>query len=318
MQSAVLGVGAYLVIGGEVSPGIMIASSILSSRALAPVDWRSQTGRLASARQSWRRIKLYFREIAAGTTPLALPAPRISVALQGVGGGAPGTTRGLVEDVSFSLLAGDGLGIIGPSASGKSSLARMIVGVWPSWRGKIRLDGAALDQWTPDTLGRHIGYLPQDVELFAGTITQNISRFDPEPRPDAVIAAAKAANAHEMVLSLPDGYDTEIGEAGASLSGGQRQRVALARALYGDPFFVVLDEPNSNLDNEGDQALTEALMNVRDRGGIVIVIAHRPSALAGVDQLLVMADGRAKELGQRTKSLAGWSARYPRCLPPLR
>ena len=188
------------------------------------------------------------------------------------------------------------MGIIGPSASGKSSLARMLVGVWPSWRGKVRLDGAALEQWLPEDLGRHVGYLPQDVELFAGTVTQNIARFDPAPDPAAIIAAAKAADVHEMILRLPDGYETQIGEAGAALSGGQRQRIALARALYGDPFLVVLDEPNSNLDSEGEQALTGAILGVRARGGVVIVIAHRPSALAGVDLILVMADGKMKEL----------------------
>jgi ATP-binding cassette subfamily C protein len=202
------------------------------------------------------------------------------------------------------LKAGSGLGIIGPSASGKSSLARMIVGVWPTWRGKVRVDGAALEQWLPEDLGRHIGYLPQDVELFAGTVAQNIARFDPEPKAEAILAAAKAADVHEMILQLPDGYETQVGEAGAALSGGQRQRIALARAIYGDPFLVVLDEPNSNLDNEGEQALTAAIMGIRERGGIVVVIAHRPSALAGVDQVLVMSEGRMQSFGPKDEVLS--------------
>jgi ABC-type protease/lipase transport system fused ATPase/permease subunit len=175
--------------------------------------------------------------------------------------------------------------------------------VWPAWRGKVRLDGAALEQWRPEDLGRHVGYLPQDMELFSGTVTQNIARFDPAPDPAAVIAAARAANVHEMILRLPDGYETQIGEAGAALSGGQRQRIALARALYGDPFLVVLDEPNSNLDAEGEQALTQAILGVRARGGVVIVIAHRPSALAGVDLILVMADGKVQSLGPKDEIL---------------
>ncbi|MEO4001448.1 type I secretion system permease/ATPase [Mesorhizobium sp. CAU 1732] len=305
IQSAVLAIGAYLVIGGAVTPGVMIASSILASRALAPVElaianWKSFT----SARQSWRRIKEHVAARANAKPPLALPAPRLSLSVDMVSGGAPGSNRLLVDGVSLRLAAGDGLGIIGPSASGKSSLARMLVGIWPNWRGKVRLDGAAIDNWTSEALGKHIGYLPQDVELFAGTIAENICRFEENPEPEAIIAAAKSANIHEMVLQFPEGYDTEIGEAGAALSGGQRQRVALARALYGDPFFVVLDEPNSNLDNEGDQALTDALFGIRNRGGIVVVIAHRPSALAGVDQVLVMAEGRSKAFGPKEEILS--------------
>ena len=180
----------------------------------------------------------------------------------------------------------------------------MLVGVWPTWRGKVRFDGAAIEQWLPEDLGRHIGYLPQDVELFAGTVAQNIARFEPDPKAEAIIAAAKAANVHEMILQLPDGYETQVGEAGAALSGGQRQRLALARALYGDPFLVVLDEPNSNLDNEGEQALTSAIMNIRARGGIVVVIAHRPSALAGVDLGLVMGEGRMQSFGPKEEVLS--------------
>jgi ATP-binding cassette subfamily C protein len=199
----------------------------------------------------------------------------------------------VVQDVSFRLEKGTGLGIVGPSASGKSCLSRALVGVWPPLRGAVRLDGAALDQWSSTALGPHIGYLPQNVELMSGTAAQNIGRFEEPANADAVIAAAKAAGVHDMILRLPDGYDTEIGEGGAVLSAGQRQRVALARALYGDPFLVVLDEPNSNLDGEGDEALTRAILSVRARGGIVIVIAHRPSALAGVDLIMEMRQGHA-------------------------
>jgi ATP-binding cassette, subfamily C, bacterial PrsD len=317
LQSAVLGVGAYLVIDGQATGGIMIASSILTSRALAPVElaianWKG----FVAARQGWRRLKDALGASAQTPDPLKLPAPARILAVENAGAGAPGSQRFAIQDISFQLEAGIGLGIIGPSASGKSSLARLLVGVWPAWRGKVRLDGAALEQWRPEDLGRHVGYLPQDMELFSGTVTQNIARFDPAPDPAAVIAAAQAANVHEMILRLPDGYETQIGEAGAALSGGQRQRIALARALYGDPFLVVLDEPNSNLDAEGEQALTQAILGVRARGGVVIVIAHRPSALAGVDLILVMADGKVQSLGPKeeilTKVLRPVAAPEPR------
>jgi PrtD family type I secretion system ABC transporter len=305
LQSMVLAIGAYLVIDGQATGGIMIASSILTSRAMAPVElaignWKG----FVSARQGWRRLKTLLEANARAEDPLKLPAPKSVLSIENAGAGAPGGQRFAVQDVSFELKAGSGLGIIGPSASGKSSLARMIVGVWPTWRGKVRVDGAALEQWLPEDLGRHIGYLPQDVELFAGTVAQNIARFDPEPKAEAILAAAKAADVHEMILQLPDGYETQVGEAGAALSGGQRQRIALARAIYGDPFLVVLDEPNSNLDNEGEQALTAAIMGIRERGGIVVVIAHRPSALAGVDQVLVMSEGRMQSFGPKDEVLS--------------
>jgi len=305
LQSAVLAVGAYLVIDGQATGGIMIASSILTSRALAPVElaianWKG----FVSARQGWRRLRELLNEAGQKGEPLKLPAPRKLLSIENAGTGAPGSQRFAIQDVSFQLQAGSGLGIIGPSASGKSSLARMLVGVWPTWRGKVRLDSAALEQWLPEDLGHHIGYLPQDVELFAGTVAQNISRFHPDPDPEAVIAAARAANVHEMILHLPDGYETQVGDAGAALSGGQRQRIALARALYGNPFLVVLDEPNSNLDAEGEQALTAAILNVRARGGVVVVIAHRPSALAGVDLVLVMGEGRVQSFGPKDEVLS--------------
>ena len=302
LQSAVLGIGAYLVINQQASAGIMIASSILTSRALAPVEvaiahWRGFVG----ARQSWQRLNGLLTMMPANPPRMELPRPMGSLTLEAVGIWPPGTNQLVVQDVAFQLKAGQGLGVIGPSASGKSSLARAIVGVWPTAQGKIRIDGAAIDQWSAEALGEHIGYLPQDMELFDGTIAQNIARFDAEAPADSVITAAKAAGVHELILGLPDGYETRTGEGGASLSAGQRQRIGLARALYGDPFLVVLDEPNSNLDRQGDDALTHAILGVRARGGIVVVNAHRPSALTGVDNVLVLLNGRSQALGPKEK-----------------
>lgn len=304
LQSAVLAVGAYLVIQQQATGGIIIASSILTSRALAPIElaiahWRG----FISARQSWRRLSDLLATLPPQYRPMPLPAPTASLSVESASVIVPGGQRLVVQDVSFALKAGNGLGIIGASASGKSSLARMIVGVWTPARGKVRVDGAALEQWDPEALGRHIGYLPQDVELFAGTVAQNIARFDPDAKPDVVIAAAKAAGVNDMILRLPEGYESEIGEGGTALSAGQRQRLALARALYDDPFLVVLDEPNSNLDAEGEQALTQAILGVRARGGVAIVIAHRPSALAGVDLVLMMAEGKAQAFGPKDEVL---------------
>jgi ATP-binding cassette subfamily C protein len=304
LQSAVLGIGAYLVVNQQASAGIIIASSILTSRALAPVEvaianWRG----FNAARQSWRRLNGLLGMLPTDQARLELPKPAASLTLEAVSVSPPGTQRLVVQGVGFQLKAGQGLGVIGPSASGKSSLARAIVGVWPAAQGKIRIDGAALDQWSSEALGSHIGYLPQDMELFGGTVAQNISRFDAEPGADAVIAAAKAAGVHELILALPDGYETQVGEGGAALSSGQRQRIGLARALYGEPFLVVLDEPNSNLDREGDDALTGAILGVRARGGIVVVVAHRPSALAGVDNVLILLNGRPQAVGPKESIL---------------
>jgi PrtD family type I secretion system ABC transporter len=300
LQSAVLGVGAYLVIHQEATAGIIIAGSILSARALAPVDlaiahWKS----FVAARHSWHRLTRLLEQMPVKPAPTLLQIPTSRLSVEGVGIAAPGDQKVIVQDVTFPLTAGAGLGVIGPSGSGKSSLARALVGVWQPYRGKVRLDGAALDQWSTDVLGRHIGYLPQDVELFAGTVAQNICRFDPEAKPESVLAAAKDAGVHEMIIKMRDGYDTQIGEQGTALSAGQAQRVALARALYGNPFLIVLDEPNSNLDTEGDEALTRAVRAARERGAIVVVVAHRPIGIEAVDQLLVLKDGRMQAFGPK-------------------
>jgi PrtD family type I secretion system ABC transporter len=300
LQSAVLGIGAYLVIQQEATAGIIIASSILTSRALAPVElaianWKG----FVAARHGWRRLSELLHKLPREDESMALPQPRAQLSVENIAVNPPGEQKVILVDIAFALKAGQGLGIIGPTASGKSSLARALVGVWHPARGKVRLDGAALEQWSAEELGRHIGYLPQDVELFAGTIAENIARFEPDANPDSIIAAAKAANVHELILRLPDGYETEIGENGQALSAGQRQRLALARALYKDPFLVVLDEPNSNLDAEGETALTQAILGIRARGGIAVVVAHRPSALAGVDIVLVMGNGRAQSFGPK-------------------
>jgi ATP-binding cassette subfamily C protein len=305
LQSAVLAVGAYLVIHQEASAGIIIAGSILSARALAPVDlaiahWKG----FVTARQSWQRLNKLLAVSPKQTAPMQLQPPVQRLSIENVSGAPPGVPKLVVQDVAFHLEAGQGLGIIGPSGSGKSSLARLLVGVWQPLRGNVRLDGAALNQWSPDALGRHIGYLPQDVELLAGTVAQNIARFEPEADNDAVIAAAKAVGVHDLIVRLPSGYDTPIGEQGSALSAGQAQRIALARAVYRDPFLVVLDEPNSNLDSEGEEALTKAIMGVRERMGIVIVVAHRPSAIAGVDQLLMMNQGRMQAIGPNDEILS--------------
>jgi len=305
LQSGVLAVGAYLVINQEASAGIIIAGSILSARALAPVDlaianWKG----FVAARQSWHRLNRLLMASPARSAPMELQAPARRLTVESVSGTPPGVTKIVVQDVTFDLEAGQGLGVIGPSGSGKSSLVRLLVGVWQPVRGNVRLDGAALDQWSPDALGRHIGYLPQDVELMAGTVAENIARFESEPDTAAVIAAAKTVGVHDLIVRLSAGYDTPIGEQGSALSAGQAQRVALARAFYRDPFLVVLDEPNSNLDSEGEEALTRAILSVRERKGIVVVVAHRPSAIAGVDRLLMMNMGRVQAIGPKDEVLS--------------
>ena len=305
LQSMLLAVGALLVINQQATAGVIIAGSILGARALAPVDlaianWKA----FIAARQGWGRLNQLLTALPAVTTPMALDAPTHTLVVENASAAPPGEQKIVVFDATLKLEAGNGLGVIGPTASGKSSLARMLVGIWRPVRGRVSLDGAALDQWSPEGLGQHIGYLPQDVELMAGTVAQNIARFEEEADPNLVLAAAKAAGVHDLIVSLPEGYGTQVGEHGAALSAGQGQRIALARALYRDPFLVVLDEPNANLDSEGDEALTQAILSVRKRNGIVVVVAHRPSAITGVDLILVMNKGRMHHFGPKDEILA--------------
>ncbi|HMJ44012.1 MAG TPA: type I secretion system permease/ATPase [Pseudolabrys sp.] len=316
LQSAVLAVGAYLVIQQEASAGIIIASSILTGRALAPVDlaianWKG----FVSARLAWRRLDQLLDAVPVASAPLQLPTPCQSLEVETLAVAPPGTQKLTVQDVGFSVKAGSGLGIIGPSGSGKTTLARALVGVWRAQRGSVRFDSAMIEQWSSGDLGGFIGYLPQDVELMDGTIAENIARFDPQAADGAIVAAAKAAGVHELIVSFPAGYETPIGEQGSALSAGQRQRIALARALYGNPFLVVLDEPNSNLDAEGEDALTKALLGVRARGGIVVVVAHRASALAAVDHILVMTRGTQQGFGPKDEVLSRFGRREPPSAP---
>uniref|UniRef100_UPI0010C0D34A type I secretion system permease/ATPase n=1 Tax=Rhizobium sp. FKY42 TaxID=2562310 RepID=UPI0010C0D34A len=284
--------------------GAMIAASILTSRALAPIEQAiGQWKGFVNARQARGRLYQLLEQFRSDENRMPLPRPERSFSVSSVTVVAPGTQTPIIRDVSFNLLAGQGVGIIGPSGSGKSTLARALVGIWPPVRGTIRLDGAETDQWDPEALGPSLGYLPQGVELFDGTIAENISRFDAVTKPEAIIEAAKLAGTHELVLSMPDGYDTRIGVSGAMLSAGQRQRIGLARALYGKPFLIVLDEPNASLDAEGETALTNAIVSIRESGSIVVVIAHRPNALAAVDHVLVLAQGAMVTFGPRDEVL---------------
>jgi ATP-binding cassette subfamily C protein len=313
LQSAVLAVGAYLVIQQEATAGIIIAASILAGRALAPVDLAiAQSKGFLKARQSWQRLNKLLSHLPLRAEKLPLPPPKAKLSVTDLSVAAPGTRKLIVQGISFGVEAGSALAIIGPTGSGKSTLVRSLVGVWQPLAGRICLDGADLDQWSNDELGRFVGYLPQDVELFSGTIAENISRLDSHADAEDIVAAAQAAGVHDFIVSFRDGYNTEIGEQGEALSAGQRQRIALARALYRDPFLVVLDEPNSNLDSEGEAALNDAILGIRNRGGIVVIVAHRPNALIGADRILVLNQGRAQAFGDKDAIL---SAHYPRLQP---
>ncbi len=305
LQVAILGAGAALAIRQEITPGVMIAASILMGRALAPVEqaigsWRQFVG----ARTSYRRLRNLLDDSPVSQQRLQLPAATGRIELENVVAAPPGAKKPVLKGISFTLMPGEALGVIGPSAVGKSTLARVLVGVWPTNAGAVRLDGAEIQHWDREALGPQIGYLPQDVELFGGSVTENISRLYPDPPDEAVVAAAQLAGVHEMVLGFPDGYETQIGDDGGFLSGGQRQRVGLARALYGPPALVVLDEPNSNLDNAGDQALMKAILALKQCGTTVIVMAHRPSAIAAVDKILMLNDGRVAAFGPKDEVLS--------------
>ncbi|GAO55315.1 type I secretion system ATPase [Novosphingobium sp. MD-1] len=306
LQSLILTVGAVLVISDRASGGVIFASSILSARALAPIDqiigqWRS----FAGAREGWKRLDGLLSTVPPATVATTrLPRPQTSLTMESVAVGPPGSERITAHGASFVLEAGDVLGIIGASGSGKSSIARAIAGAWPLSRGAVRLDGAALEQYDPQERGRFLGYLPQTVELLSGTVGENISRFSSQHDSAAIVAAARQAGVHDLIVSLPMGYETPVGADGEQLSGGQRQRIALARALYGDPFVVVLDEPNSNLDEDGEVSLDAAIQTVRDRGGIVVIVTHRGQAIRRASKLLYMADGVASLFGPRESVLS--------------
>jgi PrtD family type I secretion system ABC transporter len=304
IQTAMLCAGAWLVIDQHVSGGVMMAATIILGRALAPIEmlisgWRG----LIEAQGAWQRVDAVLRQRAGRGHATALPKPRGHLAAERLVYAIPGREKAILKGLSFDLPAGESLGIIGPSAAGKSTLVRLLLGVWPAYSGCVRLDGADIASWPRHRLGKYVGYLPQDVELFAGTVAENIARLD-DPDSKAVIAAAQAANAHEMILRLPQGYDTPIGDGGTALSGGQRQRIGLARALYGNPRIVVLDEPNANLDGEGEAALAQAMARLRAAQVTLIVVAHRPSLLASVDKLLVLRDGAIEMFGPRTEVLS--------------
>lgn len=305
LQSAMLGVGAYLVVKQEVTPGTMIASSIMMGRAMAPVDIAiSQWKPFIKSVQSWKRLKPIISRDTASCEQMTLPAPTKTLKVDSLTVVPPGGRKTTLKNISFQLCQGQVLGVIGASASGKSTLARTLVGVWKPLAGKVSLDGAGLDQWDPIRLSEHIGYLPQAVELFEGTIAENISRFTTNAQSYDIVAASKASGAHEMIVSLENGYDTQIGPFGNELSTGQRQRIGLARALFGNPFMVVLDEPNAHLDAEGELAVMHAITSVRQRGGIVIVFAHRPSVLKVVDAILRLENGTQAMIGPRDAVLA--------------
>jgi ATP-binding cassette subfamily C exporter for protease/lipase/ATP-binding cassette subfamily C protein EexD len=297
IQILMLSLGAYLVLAGHASAGVMIATTILLGRAVQPVEqlvasWRM----LTEGRAAYRRLSELSREFDQRAPRVTMPRPEGRVAADTVSYRVPGTDKPILTNISFNLSAGEALGIIGPSAAGKSTLARLLTGVWAPSTGSVRLDGADVAYWPRKDLGPWIGYVPQDVELFDGTVAENIARLGPVDS-GAVVAAAKRANVHEMILTLPEGYDTPVGEQGMRLSPGQRQRIALARALYGTPQLVVLDEPNSNLDGAGEMALAEALSGLRRDGVTSIVITHRPSLIVHVDKILMLEAGRVQRFG---------------------
>ncbi len=300
LQSAMLGLGAYLVLTAGLTPGAMIAASILLGRALAPLDMAiGQWPSIQRAMKGWQNLADLLAAVPVEPQRTPLPVPKAHLTVQQVTVVPPGEQVACLRLLSFEVKPGQALGVIGPSGSGKSTLARALTGVWRPAGGKIRLDGAALDQFEPDVLGQHIGYLPQRVQLFDGTIAENIARLSLQPDPAKVVEAAKKAAAHDMILKLPDGYDTRVTAGGGRLSGGQMQRIGLARAMYGDPVLLVLDEPNSNLDNEGSTALNAAIRQMKSEGKSVLIMAHRPAAIEECDLLLVLDGGARRAFGPR-------------------
>ena len=304
LQSLVLGLGALLAVQGQITAGMMIAGSILMGRVLSPIDqligvWKQWT----SARLAYQRLESLLQAHPARPPRMALPVPRGELAVEQLSASAPGTRRATLSNLSFTLPAGQVLGVIGPSGCGKSTLARLLIGVWQPLAGKVRLDGAQLSQWDKQQLGPHLGYLPQDIQLFAGTIAQNIARFA-QVDADKVLAAAQMAGVHSLILQMPEGYDTRLGDGGAGLSGGQKQRIGLARALYGLPALIVLDEPNANLDEAGEQALLQAIAQLKQLKRTLILITHKPNVLTLTDQLLILREGQLQAYGPTAKVLA--------------
>ena len=315
MQSLILGVAALLVIKGELSGGVMIAASILLGRTLSPVEqiigvWKQWEGVLSA----YKRLEDLLRRHPPRKAGMSLPPPEGSVRVEQVAAAPPGTNRMVLRNINFELRAGEIMGLIGASGSGKSTLARLLVGVWPVANGSVRIDGADVFQWSKDELGPFMGYLPQDIELFAGTIAENIARFG-EVDSFKVVAAAKLAGVHELILQMPEGYETRVGDGGSGLSGGQKQRIGLARALYGDPVFIVLDEPNSNLDEAGEFALAESILELKKRQRTVVIISHRPSIIRITDKLMVLQNGAALAFGPTEQVLEAMAKAQNK--PPL-
>lgn len=313
LQTLILGVGAYLAINREISPGSMIAASIIIGRALAPVEllianWKGFT----SVRTSYARLQKLIEVAGPEPERMNLPRPDGLIEAESLVVGAPGKAQAILQGVSFRLEPGTVVGVVGPSAAGKSSLARAVTGVWPIARGALRIDGSEISHWDPQALGRHIGYLPQDVELFAGTVAQNIARFDTIDE-EAVIAVARNAGCHELIQGLADGYNTQIGVGGHALSGGQRQRIALARAMYGNPSFIVLDEPNASLDAAGEEALMRAVQELKQGGTTIMIVTHKVNILTAVDTVLVMNAGTVQAYGPRDQILGQVAG--PRAVP---
>jgi ATP-binding cassette, subfamily C, bacterial len=304
LQSAMLGLGAWLVLRGELTAGAMIAGSILLGRALAPIE--TSVGQWSVAQRSheaWHRLSRLLSRVPPAPSRTSLPRPRALLEVESLSVGPPGEPVATLRMLNFRLEPGQAVGVIGPSGAGKSTLAKALTGVWRPLAGKIRLDGATLDQYDPDVLGRLLGYLPQRISLFDGTIADNIARLDPKPDSERIVAAARKADAHDMIVKLPNGYDTRVSASGGRLSGGQMQRIGLARALYGDPVLLILDEPNSNLDNDGSVAVNAAIRAFKAEGKSVLIMAHRPAAIQECDLLLVLEDGMRKGFGPRDQVL---------------